>query len=116
MFFRRRLCVFSWAWGVLLKADPPLPSLAAKGTPAYTVSENGQPVSGLNVSDPNTGTNICLNPWKLWCSLNAMIAVRQVIIYRRKVPMLLISVVMSNVFGHDTYLSGEKMPNEYQML
>ena len=35
-------------------------SLAAKGTPAYTVSENGQPVSGLNVSDPNTGTNIAL--------------------------------------------------------
>lgn len=35
-------------------------ALAAKGTPAYTVSENGQPVSGLNVSDPNTGTNIAL--------------------------------------------------------
>jgi tight adherence protein B len=35
-------------------------ALASKGTPAYTVSENGQPVSGLNVSDPNTGTNIGL--------------------------------------------------------
>jgi tight adherence protein B len=34
--------------------------LAAKGTPAFAVTENGQPVSGLNVSDPNTGANIAI--------------------------------------------------------
>ncbi len=35
-------------------------SLGAKGTPAFVVSQNGSPVSGVNVSDPNTGANIGL--------------------------------------------------------
>jgi tight adherence protein B len=35
-------------------------SLAAKGTPAFTVSEDGRPVSGLHVSDPNKGAEIGL--------------------------------------------------------
>jgi tight adherence protein B len=42
---------------IAISAQAPA-SLGAKGTPAFTVSENGQPVSGLNVSDPNTGSNI----------------------------------------------------------
>jgi tight adherence protein B len=33
-------------------------ALAAKGTPAFTVSENGRPVSGVTVSDPNKGAEI----------------------------------------------------------
>ncbi len=28
---------------------------------------------------PNTGTNMCLKPWKLWCSRNATIATMHVI-------------------------------------
>jgi tight adherence protein B len=33
-------------------------ALAAKGTPALSVSEDGRPVSGLRVSDPNKGASI----------------------------------------------------------
>jgi tight adherence protein B len=36
------------------------PALAAKGTPAFTVSENGRAVSGLTISDPNKGAEIGL--------------------------------------------------------
>ena len=35
-------------------------SLGGKGTPAFTVSQNGDPVSGVSVTDPNTGANIGL--------------------------------------------------------
>jgi tight adherence protein B len=35
-------------------------SLGANGTPAFVVSQNGVPVSGVSVSDPNTGANIGL--------------------------------------------------------
>jgi tight adherence protein B len=35
-------------------------TLGANGTPAFVVSENGNPVSGVRVSDPNTGANIAL--------------------------------------------------------
>jgi tight adherence protein B len=35
-------------------------SLGAHGTPAFEVSQNGDPVSGVTVSDPNTGANIGL--------------------------------------------------------
>jgi tight adherence protein B len=35
-------------------------SLAAKGTPAFGLTENGQTISGLHTSDPNTGAAIDL--------------------------------------------------------
>ena len=34
------------------------PSLAAKGTPAFSITEDGRPVSGLRISDPNKGAAI----------------------------------------------------------
>jgi tight adherence protein B len=43
--------------GVTVQAPP---ALAAKGTPALTVTENGRPVSGLTISDPNKGAEIQL--------------------------------------------------------
>jgi tight adherence protein B len=42
---------------IAISAQAP-PGLASKGTPPFTVTENGQPVSGLKVSDPNTGANL----------------------------------------------------------
>ena len=35
-------------------------SLGGQGTPAFKVSQNGDPVSGVSVTDPNTGANIGL--------------------------------------------------------
>ena len=32
--------------------------IAGKGTPAFSVTENGHPISGLSISDPNKGANI----------------------------------------------------------
>jgi tight adherence protein B len=32
--------------------------IAGKGTPAFSVTENGHPISGLSIADPNKGANI----------------------------------------------------------
>src|ERR1035441_10157087 len=48
---------------------------------------------------PNTGMKICLNPWKLSCSMNATMVTMQVTMYSMNVPKLLIKVTISSVLG-----------------
>ena len=50
-------------------------------------------------STPNTGTTVCLNVLKVWCSRKATIATTHVSMYSMNVPKLLTNVTTSRLFG-----------------
>src|SRR5204863_10029988 len=65
---------------------------------------------------PNSGTNVCLNPLKLWCSRNATMATTHVIIYRRNVPKLLTRVTTTRLCGLAAAKLWLQMAKLYQNL